>query len=189
MNLQDLIATIDFEAGFERWIDSETMFRAFGIDAYDYIDLSKHGFRHHLFAPWLCTDTSVGAGVLFVHNQPVALTMQSGRKSETNYKWVSKAAYDATVALCYTIIQDTRSVEIELADLTQEMGIGYPINYSGGLLSKTVILVATGQELPVVKIYRDHKEIDSWTFVDVQMPDGTTQKTSMKDVLVPYKVK
>lgn len=68
------------------------------------------------FRRWYCTDTWVGSGLLYIDGSLVAIFSQTGRKSDCNYKWLSKDAKILAKSFANEFMKDG---ELELSDVLQ----------------------------------------------------------------------
>lgn len=89
-------------------VDSEELFDELKIQAntYEYIDLEDHGFSGRYIESWICTDTRVGHGVLFYEDEPIAVTLQTARKSDIKFFWFDKDIRKKIYDICLSQISN-----------------------------------------------------------------------------------
>lgn len=85
--------------------------------AWDAADLRLQSYP--LFT-WTCTDTGVGLRALYFDGKPVAATYQPYRKSDKEFKWVSKEAADKVREFLISL-NPVQSPEIELIDPDEDI--------------------------------------------------------------------
>lgn len=82
---------------------------------------------------WLCTDTWVGYVVYFMDNEPVAVSVQTARKSGTQYEFVSLEAATKVRAFILECLGEGEFTP-SLMDLDEETDLEYTVSYSSQLL-------------------------------------------------------
>lgn len=106
MKVRDIIKNLDKSDKNRAWIDCSKLASELGL-SYNWINLEDHGFSAYWFSKWLCTDTMVGGSVIFYQNEPVALTWQNGRKSDTSYGWIGgKETYKKISSVIHALFAD-----------------------------------------------------------------------------------
>ena len=73
-----------------------------------------------------------------------------------------------------------------VADLDQEIGEGYTVNYGSELL--TMKGFYQGQPVEVISHWNGNYSLPSklWHLVTVRLPDGSTKEINLKDFVIPY---
>lgn len=139
----------------------------------------------HPVATWFCTDTHVGMHFITLDDEVVAVSLQSARKSDVNYEFVSE---EARVKLRDFIVSITPDDDkrFPIVDLDEEMGSGYTVDYGSQLLTDKVVVA--GRSATVVTKYglRYEGPTDMWGKVTVQYEDGTTELVDLDKVIIPF---
>jgi len=58
------------------------------------------------FDTWICWDTPVGKAVIFLDDDPVAISVKPYRKSDTEYTWVSMDAFERVRQFVVSNVKD-----------------------------------------------------------------------------------
>lgn len=88
MRLSDILERLKTEES--KWTDIEVLIDATGIPSYLVnfrFDISAP-FTSKAFVQWRCSDTDVGWKVIYMMDDPVALSFQRFRKSSNEITWI-----------------------------------------------------------------------------------------------------
>lgn len=170
ITLRELIARVDKS---REAMGACSVLEELGIDQYGGFD--HNGFdarlKEYWLAPWLCTDSWVGLSVLFLDDVPVATAMQTGRKMNKEYAWISPELREQTKAMCLSFA--TRPAEhFSQANLDEEMPPHYSVDYGEQLLVKTGTY--QGEQVKVVNTRFPYSH-SSWGKVEVELPTGARE--------------
>lgn len=194
MKLREILEKLDRSSQNMTYINNDYFVNdQFDIHlGYD-VDLEYHGFAQHFIAPWYCTDTWVGVSVIYYKDEPVAIIEQLGRKCDRVVRWIGgKETYNRIYKVICDIRKDTINEEIviDTANLDEEYGAGYPVQFAEGVLSPEVILKSDGKRYPVVKKYNidNRKAMESWQTIMITI-NGSNLIVPLSDVLMPYRIK
>lgn len=162
----------------------------FGTSCYLDYDWDKftEKFKKIYYRSWYCTDSYVGAAILTLNGEPVALSYQSGRKSQEIIEWLSdQSVEEAIIAVNEVLIkeEDYAPQIIKESQLDIDMGEGYYVEYSGQFLLKenTVVYDRTGETVEVLKTYRNS---DMWNQVQIKRPSGVVENVPVKECMVRW---
>lgn len=137
-------------------------------------------------APWYCTDQWVGMAAILLDGEVVALSMQTARKNDTNYEFISAEGRNKLREFVLTLVPNDEA-EFELVNLDQEMGEGYQIGYASQMLTDKVLYNGELVEVDRSKNVRDYSPpVEEWSRITVRLNDGTEKRVSLDDVLIPY---
>lgn len=187
MTLKEIIYGVEKPDNPE-WCNLESILSEF--EMYSWPEKENTLLTSCFYAKWYCTDTYVGGRVYFLGERPVAISWQSARKSDEKFTWVSKDAMIKTRDYLLTLFEDQAyNCDVDDIDMTQEMGIGYPVEYGSQLLTDEVIHVPTSENVKVVKTWDRMDDIKKWRYIEVEFEDGHTEEVFMDQILVPYNVK
>ena len=186
MKLKDIIANIDKSDKNSSSVDIDRMINDMGI--YGYISQDADRLKAYYFLNWQCTDTFVGGRAYFFDDELVATTWQDARKSSEDFEWVSKDAYKTIRNYLLSLIEENEQ-SIEIVDLEQDFGVGYPVSYGSQLIIDNVIYKPTGETVKVIKKYRDMEDIKKWKLIQIAYSDGRKEEVGIEDILVPYNLK
>jgi hypothetical protein len=98
MKLIDMIKKVDRSESNCSWVNVEDLCFAFAIEEFWPEDnkLWDETFKAYSLSEWTCTDTAVGLQVLEVHGVVVGITWQPYRKSNVEFRFLSKDKADYT---------------------------------------------------------------------------------------------
>lgn len=177
MKIIDAIKNVDKSKPHD-WIDGEELAKALDINTYDYPeDFMKRVQCYWLFN-WLCTDTWVGGQVYYMDNEPVAVTFQTGRKSDLRVYFVSNEAAEKVRAYLLTAVKtpyDVISMDYDLPDT-------HSVSFNSQLLTKTGLY--QGVPVEIVKLHTG-ADYGLNTTIDVRTADGTVTTIEVTELDIP----
>lgn len=134
---------------------------------------------------WLCTDTWVGLIAYFWNGEPLAVSWQSARKSTENFSFVS---LDVAGRLKDFIreLTETNDPDPTLADLDEDLGETYTVNWAGELLVSEGF--HGGEKVKIFPVGNTDysKPSATWKLVDVEFPNGDVLKVNVENLHIPY---
>lgn len=94
-------------------VDFEDMIQQFDMLSveYDWSELDKK-FHSKYFDTWPCWDTMVGKSVVYFENEPIAITVKSGRKIDTEWYWLGENAYKKVETFLLSLPRTTQACYI-----------------------------------------------------------------------------
>lgn len=147
---------------------------------YGYDEFSERVKGYYL-SKWLCTDSWVGTIVYYMDDEPIAVSVQSARKSDREYAFINEGIAEKVRAFILTLIGNTYP-EISLLDMDEELGETYTVTYSSQLL--TGLGFVDGNSCKVIK---ESNKITS-KGITVEFGDGKVQDMDVKDFHIPYNI-
>jgi len=186
MKLKEIIANLDKSNKNSSSVDIDRMINDMGI--YGFISQDADRLKAYYFLNWQCTDTFVGGRAYFFDDELVATSWQDARKSYEDFEWVSKDAYKTVKNYLLSLIEENEQ-HIDIVDLEQEFGEGYPVSYSSQVITDSVIYKPTGETVKVIKKYRDMEDIKKWSYIQIRYSDGRVEEVRIEEILVPYNLK
>ena len=192
MKLKEIIKNVDKSDGNTEWVCLTTLGeREFGIFNIEHDE--KKRLKAYWYAKWLCTDSWVGSKVYFLDDKVVAISNQPYRKSDEEFKWISKTARlkikKYLESLTYTDDEDRFASYLTSDDLNEELNIGYTVEYGSNLLTENILHVGTNELVKVTKKYRDFDDVKKWHHIEVEFPNGNKKEVHLNDILIPYLIK
>lgn len=143
MKLKDIIANLDKSAKNMDGVDLEAMSTEVGYVSNSWLisqDRDNPRMKSYWIANHICTDTWVGYRAYFLDDVFVCCSHQGARKSDEVYTWVSVEAKIQVKEYIKSL--DTVAIEEEeasLLDMEEDMGDGYPIQYTEQMLRNKVL--------------------------------------------------
>lgn len=171
MKLSEAIARIKRDEAFSSSPDMKDLCDALNISYYD-IDYDREDTQTRLKSYWLmnwyCTDSVVGLKVYFFDDEVVACSAQAGRKSDTNFEFVSQDAAEKLHAYMLTFLREPKKPEYPILNMDEEIEEFYTIDYTDGILHKEAMY--KGEQVKIVES-RMRQEWDAP--VRIEKKDGT----------------
>lgn len=151
---------------------------------------NKNGKRlvAYWVAPHYCTDSIVGERMYFFDGEPVAYSVQSGRKSSEEFYWISKDA--ATKVYRYGIeIMASRMPAVSYCSTKEDYGDSYKIEFISDVLDWSYARYH-GQPISNVEIIKDKADYYAiWGKVKFATPDGEVHMVSVNELDFLYHTK
>jgi hypothetical protein len=148
---------------------------------YDRNDL----LRCYYIASHICTDTEVGILAYFFNDELACVSTQSGRKSDENISgWTSlDMAMKVKEYIKSLAFHEEEKLTIEILDIEQDLGIGYPIEYTGQNLSNSVIY----EGIPRIVLEDKSKGYTNFHNIIIDK-DGVKTEVDIRDCLSPFRI-
>lgn len=189
MKLREIIERVDRSDKNKSSIDQEDFLRAMNLNIYldDHDALENAGFTAYYIAPWICTDTWVGVGIIFYKDKPVCMTYQPARKSDTQYEFIGgKTTVDEIFPIVANLVKPSER-DVSSVDLDEEMELGIKLHYNQEILDEEVILDSTNERVKVLGRKWGENKIDDWYTVDI-LKDGVKQTVRMSEITIPWRI-
>ncbi|AJD93044.1 hypothetical protein JMA_37260 (plasmid) [Jeotgalibacillus malaysiensis] len=185
MKIREIIEQVEKSEQTESWVDVNEVAEELGLGYGDYG--SPERLSSYYFGSWTSTDETVGYKVYYLDQKPVAISTQTGRKSDEIFYWLSQAVVKEVRSYIISLIKENEdSFRIKIANLEEEIGNGFKIHYYGDINRfKNVSLNETPVEVmkPVPEPYGLGNR------VIVQLPDGTEMEVEMNELTFGYFLK
>lgn len=133
MKLIELANKIDKTKQNEDWIDTMEVGDELGLDDIPYVEQDR--LKSYWLGRWLCTDTHVGYRMYFLDDEPVAMTVQTGRKSNENFHWFSQELAIKVRDYLLTLMDDIGDPTIKVCDINQDLGDSFKIEFSAQIIN------------------------------------------------------
>lgn len=141
--------------------------------------------RCYWAANHICTDTWVGIRLYFLNDVFVALSTQNGRKCDEIIEWKDKESATAVLDFIKSIDEPEEVPDFKPMNLDEDIGDGYPIEFTGQMLVKEVLY--NGE---LVKVTYDNTEgYKNFHNIRVVGSDGVEKTIDVRDILVPWYLK
>lgn len=185
MKLKEIIKNIDKSEHNSCYIDIQELANSeFSIN--NWFNQNPDRIKAYFFLNWQCTDTWVGGRVYFLDDKLISTSWQSARKSNEDFYWISKEMYVETKKYILSLLEEDESKSFNLIDMEAEYDDGFSIEYSSQLLTDDVIYKSTGENVKVIKKYRDVGDIKMWSKVKIKFENSKEEIVGMSEILVPY---
>jgi hypothetical protein len=191
MKLSDAIKNLDrSESNTTTSIELDDISAAVGIPVYQYVDDTS--LKYHFLKRWICTDSWVGIRVYFLDEEPLAVSTQTGRKSDEVFEFVSKEMVEKFREYLFQVqVKEGDIPNTRMVNLDQEIGDSYSVHYTSELLTRTGFVINDdGKKLPVEVVGSTHTDYNSpsseWSRLTVKFEDGTEERINIDEFRIPY---
>lgn len=184
MKLKDVINLVDRSERNTSYASIEDFARMFDLHIYHDSRFDERVKKYWIYN-WCCTDTWVGLAVYFMDDAPVAVSFQSARKSDENIEFVSKEAAAKVRDFIISLMEDEEK-GVPIADMDQDIGDGYTVNYGSQLLTDTGTYA--GETVKVMHRYGTYAEIDNWGKIDVQFKNGDIKTVELSEMSFAFNI-
>lgn len=104
MKVSEALSKIDLTTGRPAY-DIEAFAEALGVDLRtNWSEVFNQRITQYPIQEWMCTDTLVGIHAYFMDGEPVAISVQVGRKRRKEIDFLSKEAADKVRSLLLTLL-------------------------------------------------------------------------------------
>ena len=135
---------------------------------------------------WCCTDTWVGIDVIYLNNNPVAITNQTARKSGVDIYFLSEEATNSVKDYLLSLYNNQEDYVDYLTEdeLNEEMGDYFKIEYASQVLYKTAWL--NGEQVEVTQKPRNHNNNFNFHTVAIKHKDGVEEWIDVRELNFEY---
>lgn len=193
MKLSELIHKVDRSERNSSSADIDDFSRALDLDDcmgwHEEFDKRVKGY---FLIRWYCTDTWVGYRVYFMDDEPVAISSQTGRKSDEEIEFVSLEAAQKVKDFIKSL-EGEEEFNPTLANMDEEISeLTYTVSFSGQLLVDEGFF--DGQLAKVKRKchgYGNSPEDMGLKMdeLDVVMPNGELKRIKCRDFIIPMHLK
>lgn len=134
MKLIDIAKRIDKSDKNQSWVDTQELGEELGIDV---PWKEQNRIKSYWIGNWYCTDTYVGWEMYFFDDKPVAVSSQSGRKSNKEFEWFNlELAREVKEYLLTLLVNEEESLNLSVCDINDEIGDSFKISFNGQILNE-----------------------------------------------------
>lgn len=157
MKVKDIAKNIDkSEANNTQHIDFDALANDLGVPFSFDQDPPDNRLQAYWVANWYCTDSWVGDRLYFFDNEPVAYSVQNGRKDDEHFFWFSEEAARKVKVYVLSLIARENN-HFTVCDINEDIGDSYKINYLSQVLDWSMARYH-GQPIELVEIIKDEKD-------------------------------
>jgi len=184
MKLIDIASRIDKSKNNESYIDINKV--AYELD-YEFDDEDDQDrLKAYWIGNWYCTDSFVGYRMYFLDDEPVAVSIQNGRKCDEDFKWFNM---DLALKVRDYLISITRKKEEELnfdtCDINEDIGNSFKISYNGQILNHNNATL-DGQSIKILERIRETPDYGIDTNLKIQLPSGEDKIINISEIDFKY---
>lgn len=193
MKLSELIHKVDRSDRNSSSADIDEFSRAVDLPAYiGWHEEFDKRVKGYFLIRWYCTDTWVGYRIYFMDDEPVAISSQTGRKSDEEIEFVSIEAAQKVKDFIKSL-DGEEEFSPPLADMDEDIpDLTYTVSFSSQLL----VDEGTWNGQPVKVKRKCHGygrspedmglEMDE---LDVVLPNGELKRIKCRDFIIPMHLK
>jgi len=186
MKISELLAKINKSDKNSNWVHLDEISNELGLNLY--ITEKNTELKSYWLWKKYDTDSYVGLEAFFLKDEFVLLTMQNGRKSDTNYEWASKELKNKVINYIISLEDTTEDEDnSEYVDFDEELGNGVSVSYSSQLLTNNVIYKKTGEMVNITDSWANEKDCKKWSLVEITFESGDTKIVKLdNDITIPF---
>lgn len=158
----------------------------------EYLDWSNdERLTKHFIKPHYCTDTWVGMSAYFLDGEFVAISDQSGRKSDEFFNFISKEKATLVREYLISLIEGEKDEPtfdlLSDEDLNQEFDDTYKVEYNSQILHKSAIYLGDKVAIKRTRYPYDAKNSnDYFHTVEIERTDGRHEEVDVKHLELKY---
>jgi len=153
MKISEIIKRVDKSKQFKEDVWIGEMAEELHLNVSHYEDQDR--LVSYWLGNWHCTDTWVGYKVYFLDDEAVAISLQTARKSDEQFEWISREIY-YKVRDFVLEYQDKDEYPIDIVDLSEDIGDSYHIHYNGQVFDyHKKIARYQGEEVLITELRKD----------------------------------
>lgn len=188
--LRELIKNINFDnKQMETHTDWEELSKVF--DIYDLYWSDDIRLRAFFIETWCYTDSWVGMRAYFLDGEFVAISTQTGRKSDEDFGFTSKPAAEKVESYLRSLVKENREDPVYdiLGDseLDKEISSTYKIKYNTQIIHKTALL--NGERVKITKRNYQSEGIKSPNYfhtVEIEHDNGEKEEIDCRALDFEY---
>lgn len=183
MKIIDIAKNIDkSEANNTGYIDFDAIASDLGVPFSFYEDPPDTRLQAYWVANWCCTDSWVGYRMYFFEDEPVAISIQNGRKCGEDFHWFSEEAALKVKNHVLSLIARENN-HFSICDINQDIGDSYKIEYLSEVLDWSMARY-DGRSIELVQIIKDDKDYYGFSAkLKINVPDtGEQHIVELKDL-------
>ena len=195
MKIKEIIKKVDKDDNFKSEVSLHQIAEDMHLnpDNIEYIEQDR--LTSYYIGNWYCTDFYVGYKVYYFDDVPVAVTLQSGRKSNKNFTWISIESYKKVKEYIISFITyEDDAEDIDLCNMEEEWDSGYIIEYHSQLFKYHLdIPLYNGINVKIIEKHKgtgfnEEKQYQP-SLVKIQHNNGKEEWIELKELIFPYNLK
>jgi len=145
---------------------------------FDYVNQDR--LKAYWIGNWYCTDSYVGYRMYFLDDEPVAVSMQTGRKNNEEFEWFSNEL--ALKVRDYLIsLMSENELNIELCDINRDIGDSYQINFNSEILHPERAIY-NGEPIEILEQIKDKNNWGIGTELRIKLLSGEEKVVDIKEI-------
>ena len=170
MKLINIANRIDKSQRNKSYVDIENFSSEFNFDFG--FNLQQDRLKAYWIGNWYCTDSYVGYRMYFLDDEPVAVSMQSGRKSNETFEWFSKELALQVKDYLISLMSDNENeLNIKLCNINDDIGDSFKINFNSEILNPKNATY-NGESIEILEKLKDKNNWGIGTELKVKLLNG-----------------
>jgi len=178
MKLIDIANRIDKSPKNESQVDTMEFSSELNYE-FDYVNQDR--LKAYWIANWYCTDSYVGYRMYFLDDEPVAVSLQPGRKSNETFEWFSKEMALRVRDYLISLMSDDNELNIKLCDINDDIGDSFKISFNGEILNPERAIYNDES----IGILEEIKDANNWgigTKLRIKLLSGEEKVVDIKEI-------
>jgi len=178
MKLIDIANKIDKSQKNESQVDTMEFSSELNY-AFYYVDQNR--LKAYWIGNWHCTDSYVGYRMYFLDDEPVAVSMQTGRKSNEEFEWLSKELALKVRDYLISLMSDDNELNIKLCDINRDIGDNYQISFNNQILNPERAIY-NGKSIEILEQIKDKNNWGIGTELRIKLLSGEEKVVDIKEI-------
>jgi len=183
MKLIDIANKIDKSERNESYVNTDQFSSEFNYE-FDWVKQDR--LKAYWIGNWYCTDSYVGYRMYFLDDEPVAFSIQKGRKWSEKFNWISKElALKVREYLISIMPKREDELNIKICDINEDIGDSYKIEFNSQILNPDNAMLY-GES---IKILERIKETPDWgidKMLKIRLSNGKEEIVDIKELDFKY---
>lgn len=177
MKLIDIANKIDKSENNEEFVNVDELGYIFDLNV---SWTEQNRLKSYWVGNWYCTDTWVGYKMYFLDDEPVAFSIQQGRKCDENIKWFSQSL--AIKVKKYLMeLADNNKTEVDTCDINDDIGDSYKIEFNNQILNPENATYH-GESIKILEHIKDDPDYGIDKNLKIQLPNNKTKIVNIHDL-------
>jgi len=182
MKLIDIANKIDKSKKNESQVD--TMEFSYELNyEFDYVNQDR--LKAYWIGNWYCTDSYVGYRMYFLDDEPVAVSMQTGRKSNETFEWFSKESALKVRDYLISLMSDDNELNVKICDINRDIGDSYQIGFNNQILNPERAMY-NSEAIEISERINDKNNWGIGTELKVKLLNGEEKIVDIKEIDFKY---
>lgn len=182
MKIREIIERVEKSEQTEDWVDVNELAEKLGLGYEDYGHPER--LTSYYFGSWTCTDTTVGYKVYYLDDKPVAVSIQTGRKSDEKLYWLSEEIAKEVREYIISLLKEKEvSLRVSVVNLDEDIGDGFKIHFYSNI-ERFDNVSLNGEKVKVIRPVPESYNLG--TRVVIEMADGMENEVEMNELTFGY---
>lgn len=171
----------------ERHVNAEELMQDLGIGGY--LSGWEDGFarfKGYWITRWLCTDTWVGVTAYFLDGEPVATSVQTARKNDEQFFFISEEAVERVRMFIYSVMAQEEKRKPSFVSLDHEIEAFYTVAYGSQIIDRRGFY--NGEACDITEVWGTFADIKKWQDVRVKFASGEEKIIPTSEFKIPIRL-